>query len=1037
MPTQAHAEELNYRRMLESSPDCVIRYDLKGRISYMTPGLLGFLGINAAEVLGKLPSEAWPDGRFAAIEKAANQALQTGDQTHAEFPAADANGVTYLKQVDVVPERNETGQLIGTIAYGRSITALHEAESNLRQFVDNLPGMAYVFRLSPDGHGSFPFISAGIEEFYGLKPADVQHDMMPIHLLAHPDDRGHIEAAIAETARTLAPLHVESRICRPGLPIRWLEMHSMPERDTDGGTLWRGIMLDITVRKQLEADQQEHLRHFQSMDRVNRAMQGANNLEQMMHDVLDVVLSIFDCDRAFLAHPREPDDEESIAPIERTRPEYPGASTLGLAIPLDEEMAALLRITRDSTGPVQFGLGAEHHLPHCLSEQYAVKSLMIMLLHSKLGKPWRFGLHRCAYTRAWTAADERLFQKIGEHLQDGLTSLLINRNLIASEQQFRSLAENLPDVVVRYNRKAEVLFANHALKRYVGEVAEVAGGTTPREHHADGSFEDYAKVLDNVLTHGKAGEIEKTSVFPNGQHWTALVRMVPEHDERGEIIGALAIGRDITERKQMETELKTHLTHLENMDRINRAMQGTNNLNEMMRNVLDVVLSIFNCDRVYLITPCDPNATEWSVPMERTKPEYPGALTLGLTVPMMQDVAEVMRITLSSDSPVKFGPAAEYPLPASAAKQFSIQSKMNMALHPKLGTAWLFGIHQCSHARVWTPAEVRLLHEIGLRLQDGLTNLLMYQDMSASEEKFRSLAENMPDNVVRYDRQARTIYVNPKLERTLGYVAAKMIGTTIRELHPNGEYEDYANLLDTVLARGQSGEIEKVALTPDGETSVHLIRVIPERNESGEIIGAIAIGRDITQLKKEEEVLQLAYHDTLTDLPNRRLLLDRLNHTMSASKRSRRYVALMFVDLDNFKPLNDKYGHDVGDLLLIEVAHRIANCVRDADTVSRFGGDEFVVLLSDLDTESANAIAQARIVAEKIRASLARPYRLEIQQEGKPSITVEYHCTSSIGTVVAVNHEVSAEDLLKRADQAMYQAKETGRDRVCFYDGGH
>jgi diguanylate cyclase (GGDEF)-like protein len=159
-----------------------------------------------------------------------------------------------------------------------------------------------------------------------------------------------------------------------------------------------------------------------------------------------------------------------------------------------------------------------------------------------------------------------------------------------------------------------------------------------------------------------------------------------------------------------------------------------------------------------------------------------------------------------------------------------------------------------------------------------------------------------------------------------------------------------------------------------------------------------------------------------------------IKHTMSASKRSRRYVALMFVDLDNFKPLNDKYGHDLGDLLLIEAARRIASCVRDVDTVSRFGGDEFVVLLSDLDTDNAEAIAQARIVAEKIRASLSVPYFLEIQQEGQTQISVEHHCTSSIGVVVVINHEATAENILKWADIAMYQAKEAGRDRVCFYD---
>jgi len=155
---------------------------------------------------------------------------------------------------------------------------------------------------------------------------------------------------------------------------------------------------------------------------------------------------------------------------------------------------------------------------------------------------------------------------------------------------------------------------------------------------------------------------------------------------------------------------------------------------------------------------------------------------------------------------------------------------------------------------------------------------------------------------------------------------------------------------------------------------------------------------------------------------------------MAASKRSGRYGALMFLDLDNFKPLNDAHGHDTGDLLLIEVARRITRCVRETDTVARFGGDEFVVMLGELDEDKAASAAQAEIVAEKIRAALSEPYVLTIRQEGNVEATVEHRCTSSIGMVLFINHEASPEDILKWADMAMYQAKEGGRNRVRFFD---
>jgi len=173
----------------------------------------------------------------------------------------------------------------------------------------------------------------------------------------------------------------------------------------------------------------------------------------------------------------------------------------------------------------------------------------------------------------------------------------------------------------------------------------------------------------------------------------------------------------------------------------------------------------------------------------------------------------------------------------------------------------------------------------------------------------------------------------------------------------------------------------------------------------------------------------------LTGLPNRRLLDDRLVQTMAASKRSGHFAALMFIDLDNFKPLNDQHGHAAGDLLLEEVARRITGCVREVDTVSRFGGDEFVVLLSELDVDNAKSIVEAGIVAEKIRIALAEPYVLTIiRQQGKAETTVTHRCTSSIGVVMFINHEISADDILKRADFAMYQAKDGGRNAIRFFD---
>ncbi len=184
--------------------------------------------------------------------------------------------------------------------------------------------------------------------------------------------------------------------------------------------------------------------------------------------------------------------------------------------------------------------------------------------------------------------------------------------------------------------------------------------------------------------------------------------------------------------------------------------------------------------------------------------------------------------------------------------------------------------------------------------------------------------------------------------------------------------------------------------------------------------------RDITERKQaEQQIHQLAFYDVLTHLPNRRLLMDRLHQAFSVSARNGQHGAVIFLDLDHFKTLNDTKGHDIGDLLLLEVAKRLQSCVRDGDTVSRLGGDEFVIVLETLSTVTDQAVIQAERVAEKIHAALNQPYQLN---------KLVYHTTPSIGIVLFRGHQESIEELLKYADTAMYQAKTAGRNAIRFYD---
>ena len=186
-------------------------------------------------------------------------------------------------------------------------------------------------------------------------------------------------------------------------------------------------------------------------------------------------------------------------------------------------------------------------------------------------------------------------------------------------------------------------------------------------------------------------------------------------------------------------------------------------------------------------------------------------------------------------------------------------------------------------------------------------------------------------------------------------------------------------------------------------------------------------------LQASEEIARLAFYDPLTKLPNRRLMLDRLEHTMKACASHERQGALLLIDLDNFKTLNDTQGHDVGDQLLQEVANRLAACVGEGDTVARLGGDEFVVILEDLH-RGQEGVLQATDTARIILTQLAESHALEVIGSSGNAVNFSHQCTSSIGVALFCDLTIRTDELMKRADTAMYQAKSSGRNTLCFFD---
>lgn len=275
------------------------------------------------------------------------------------------------------------------------------------------------------------------------------------------------------------------------------------------------------------------------------------------------------------------------------------------------------------------------------------------------------------------------------------------------------------------------------------------------------------------------------------------------------------------------------------------------------------------------------------------------------------------------------------------------------------------------------------------------------------------------------DRQQVILQVNQAFTELTGYSAQEAVGQTPRLLKSGHHDAAFYQAMWLALKEQGRWQGEIWNKRKDGAVFMALLSISTVVDAGGAVTHYIGSFFDITDRKTAEaQLIQLAYFDPLTQLPNRRLLMDRLTHALAATKRNGLYGALLFVDLDHFKVINDTRGHEAGDLVLVETARRLRGAVRAEDSVARLGGDEFVVLLDGLHAQELESAAQAQIVAEKILHSLAQPYRVN---------GYEFHCTASIG-VDLFARESSAIDLIQHADLAMYQSKVAGRNRLRFFD---
>jgi diguanylate cyclase (GGDEF)-like protein/PAS domain S-box-containing protein len=325
------------------------------------------------------------------------------------------------------------------------------------------------------------------------------------------------------------------------------------------------------------------------------------------------------------------------------------------------------------------------------------------------------------------------------------------------------------------------------------------------------------------------------------------------------------------------------------------------------------------------------------------------------------------------------------------------------------------------------------LSDMQAKLRDHqFQNSQIQKELAESKSKLNRLLNHLAEGVYEVDTSGNCTFVNKSFLTILGFRnESEVLGKNVHALihHHRQDGRDYPNSECRIYRAFRSNQevnvADEVFWRKDGSPIPVEYWSVPVIQD-GKLLGATVTFVDISSRKAAEARIEtLAFYDPLTNLPNRRLLIDRLEQTLTSCKRNEREGALLFIDLDNFKTVNDTLGHDVGDILLQQVAARLTPCLRMGDTVARLGGDEFVVILKELSSDPVQAAAQAETTGKKVLAALSQPYQLGMQ---------ECISTCSIGVTLLNHPESTIDELMKQADIAMYQAKKTGRNCLRFFD---
>jgi PAS domain S-box-containing protein len=614
------------------------------------------------------------------------------------------------------------------------------------------------------------------------------------------------------------------------------------------------FVLDVSEHKRAEAEHRAHVWFLESMDRINRAMQGTNDVETMMGDVLAAVLEVFESDRAWLLHSRDADATTWRAVMERTRPEFASAAAKDHDLVMSGDAAQVVRDALASPGSLPAGPGHERQVKRDTAEHAQVQSEILMALRPKGGRAYLFGLHQCSRPRTWTKDEQRLFEEIGHRLSDALANLIVMRGLRESEERFRALVQFSFDVYWETDVQHRFIRQDISERAPEGPLPGSEIGKTRWElPYLEIDEEAWRKHREMLDAHLPFRDLEYARPTPGGGKRYAAVSGLPMFDETGRFVGYRGVARHITERKLAEAEHRAHVWFLESLDRINRTMQAASDLERMMSDVLEAVLEVLSCDRAWLVYPCDPQAASWHVVMERTRPQFPGGFALQSDFPTDAGIA-------AGFAAARAASGAVLEVPAMLAERFAVRSRMAMAVYPKGDAPYLFGVHQCSHARAWTADEQRLFEEIGRRLTDALSNLIAVRNLRESEHRLEA-AQRLA-HVGWWERDYATGHVSLSDEacRIFGVQPLELPhwhGRWLSLIHPE-DRQKTADASERALRGEARYDVEYRVVRPDGTVRAVHSQGDVTRDEAGRAVRQFGVMQDITELRLTERRLEAA-----------------------------------------------------------------------------------------------------------------------------------------------------------------------------------